>query len=240
MTTPRTFAKWTLCCSALILAVAVVAQSTQETSSRIRRYVIVHGDSMSGSWDSSDPVPLNDLRKRFGDDFAWFRQNGQEYGVIDEAVMAELDKAMEPQKSVNRMQSDVNKEQSRVNGLQSNINAHQSSVNALQSEVNRRQDLANQIQNAVSRGDNAALVQRLEAELRQLREGSPEANQQNVNQRQSQVNQEQAGVNAEQQKVNAMQHKVNDEQHRVSAEFTRRMQEILDSAVKHGAVQQLK
>lgn len=220
-------------------AATATSSNTQTSSGAVRRYIVVHGDSTSGSWDS-DFVSPGELRARFGDNFAWFRQNGQDYVVTDAAVMAELDKAMEPQKNVNRMQAGVNAEQSRVNGLQSKVNAHQGDVNALQNEVNRRQDLVNQIQASVNREDNAALIQKLETELKELRAGKPEANQSGVNRKQSEVNQEQAGVNAEQSKVNAMQAKVNDEQHRVSAEFSRRAQEIFDSAVRSGAAKPVK
>jgi predicted HicB family RNase H-like nuclease len=224
----------------LLFSAAVPAQAPTET---IRHYVIVNGDSMSGSWDSNDGIDgggLDALRARFGRHFAWFRQGGHEYVVTDAAVLAELDKAMEPQKNVNRMQAEVNRQQSRVNGLQARVNAHQADVNALQGEVNRRQQLVNQIQAAVDRGDNGDLVQKLEAQLRELRANRPEANQANVNRMQSQVNQEQAGVNAEQAKVNAMQQPVNDEQRRVSAEFSRRVQEIFHSALQRAAAQQVK
>jgi predicted nucleic acid-binding Zn-ribbon protein len=223
-----------------IISLLSIAAATQTTSDTIRYYVIVNGDSMSGSWDSRDDVPINELRARFGEHFAWFRQGGHEYAVIDAAVLAELDKAMEPQKNVNRMQAEVNRLQAQVNGLQAKVNAHQNDVNALQGEVNRRQQLVNQIQAAVDRGDNGDLVQKLEAELQELRTKQPEANQANVNRMQSQVNQEQAEVNAQQAKVNAAQRPVNEEQHRVSAEFSRRVQEIFHSALQHGAAQQLK
>ena len=223
-----------------IILLLSVAAAMQAQTATIRRYIIVNGDSMSGSWDSKDPVDTNALRARFGEHFAWFQQGDQGYVVTDAAVLADLDKAMEPQKNVNRMQAGVNKEQSRVNGLQAKVNAHQGEVNALQHEVNRRQELANQVQAAVNGGDNADLVRKLEAELQQLRTSQPEANQANVNRMQSQVNQEQASVNAEQAKVNAMQQPVNEEQRRVSAEFARRVQEILGSALQRGAVQQLK
>ena len=235
----RTGAMKKLAWAGLILLLSAVAV-TQSTTGTIRRYLIVNGDSMSGSWDSKDPVDGNDLRARFGAHFAWFQQDDHEYVVTDAGVLADLDKAMEPQKNVNRMQAGVNREQARVNGLQAKVNAHQGDVNALQNEVNRRQELVNQIQAAVDRGDNGELVRKLEAELQELRSNKPEANQASVNRMQAQVNQEQAGVNAEQAKVNAAQQKVNEEQHRVSAEFSRRVQEIFDSAVQRGAVQSLK
>jgi beta-lactamase regulating signal transducer with metallopeptidase domain len=210
----------------------------QTATSAIRRYVIVHGNSTSGSWDSDNP-DLERLREQFGENFAWFRHDGHEYVVTDAAVMAELEKAMEPQKNVSRMQARVNGEQARVNGLQSKVNAHQAGVNALQGEVNRRQDLANQMQNVVNHGGDAALLQKLEAQLRELRTSNVDTNQADVNRRQSQVNAEQADVNAEQAKVNVLQSKVNDEQHRVSAEFNQRVQEIFNSALQHGSVRQL-
>ena len=223
-----------------ILPLLCLVAATQTTNDPIRYYVIVNGDSTSGSWDSREVPAVNELRARFGEHFAWFRQGSHEYVVTDAAVLADLDKAMEPQKTVNRMQAEVNRQQSRVNGLQAKVNAHQNDVNALQSEVNRRQQLVNQIQAAVDRGDNADLVQKLEAELQELRTKQPEANQANVNRMQSQVNQEQGGVNGEQAKVNVAQQAVNEEQHRVSAEFSRRVQEIFHSALQHGAAQQRK
>jgi beta-lactamase regulating signal transducer with metallopeptidase domain len=223
----------------------VAAVSTQEpataqpSSGTIRHYIVVQGDSMSGSWDS-DSEDANGLRQRYGDNFAWFRQNEHEFLVTDATVMAQLTEAMQPQRDVDRMQADVNKEQSQVNGLQGNVNAHQKDVNALQDEVNQRQNLVNELQASVNRGDNATLMQKLEAELKVLRAGKPEAYQNLVNQKQSEVNREQADVNAEQSKVNAMQQKVNEEQHRVSAEFNRQMQEILDSAVRSGAAKEIR
>ncbi len=213
--------------------------ATQAPAGGIRQYIIVSGNSMSGSWNS-DEVHESELRARFGDKFAWFRENGREYIVTDSAVLSDLDKAMEPQKDVNRKQADVNSAQARVNELQAKVNAHQGNVNAQQKEVNRRQDIANQVQTAVDRGGNAALIEKLEAELRELRANKPEANQTSVNRMQSQVNEEQAQVNAGQAKVNLMQQKVNAEQHRVSAEFSRRVQEILGSALQRGAATEVK
>ena len=205
----------------------------------IRRYVIANGDTLSGSWDSDDSPNAQELRARYGEHFAWFREGSREYVITDAGVMAELDKAMEPQKKVNAMQADVNHEQSRVNALQAKVNAHQQDVNAAQHEVNRRQDIANQVQSAVSNGSNAALIDKLETELRELKT-KPDVNQSSVNQMQSQVNEEQHGVNAEQAKVNEMQHPVNDEQHRVSAEFAGRVREIFGEAIEHGTARQIK
>lgn len=221
---------------------ATVAEPTspRATSGAIRRYIIANGDSMSGSWDSEDPVNDSSLRERFGDHFAWFRQNGKDYVITDAATLAELDKAMEPQKNVNRMQADVNGDQSRVNDLQAKVNAHQGDVNAVQNEVNHRQALANQVQDAVDRGGNADLIQKLEAEIQTLRASKPDVSQESVNRMQAQVNQEQAGVNAEQAKVNEKQHKVNDEQHRASAIIRDRLQVVFEKALQNGTAKEMK
>lgn len=192
---------------AVLLCLLTSIASASAAEGVIRRYMIVNGDSMSGSWDESASPSNEELRARYGDRFAWFREDGLDYIVTDSAVMNELDRAMEPQKGVNRMQAGVNREQKRVNEMQSGVNAHQHDVNALQRQVN---------------------------------EHEPGTDQESVNRKQSQVNAEQAGVNAEQAKVNAMQEKVNVEQHRVSAEFSRRMQEILGSALTKGAATRLR
>lgn len=194
--------------AALIWPLTSVAAATRHAGSAdaadgvIRRYLIVHGDTMSGSWDES-----RDLRHQFGDRFAWFRKDGQEYVVTDSAVMDELDRAMEPQKHVNVRQSGVNREQQRVNEMQAPVNAHQHDVNAMQTQVNEHQSSVDQKM---------------------------------VNRKQSDVNAEQADVNAEQAKVNAIQEKVNEEQSRVSAEFNRRVQEILNSALRSGVATRLR
>jgi hypothetical protein len=217
---------------------AKAATSQPVTPRDMRYYVIANGDDVSGSWDSENSPNTQEMRSRYGEHFAWFREGGREYVITDPVVMAELEKAMEPQKKVNLMQADVNREESRVNDLQAKVNAHQKDVNAAQQEVNARQNIANQVQSAVSNGSNAAVIDKLEAGLRELR-AKPEVNQSSVNQMQSQVNEEQHGVNDEQVKVNAMQRPVNDEQRRVSAEFAGRVREIFGAAIEQGTARQI-
>jgi hypothetical protein len=189
-----------------IAAVTTHTGGAKATEGVIGRYIIVNGESMSGSWEQNDSSS-NELRHQFRDRFAWFRKDGHEYVVTDSPVMHELDRAMEPQKNVNRMQSGVNREQQRVNEMQAHVNAHQSDVNAMQTRVNEHQSGIDQ---------------------------------EMVNRKQSDVNAEQADVNAEQAKVNAKQEKVNEEQRRVSAEFSRRVQEILNSALQSGVATKLR
>jgi hypothetical protein len=222
-------------------AQAAPAQASTPAQSRtIRTYVIVTGnDTTTGSWNSSDPVDREELRARFGRNFAWFRQGGNEYAITDAGVLAELQQAMEPQKEVNRMQSEVNAQQAVVNDKQAKVNSQQGEVNALQGEVNKRQDLVNRIQAAASKEDTQALIQKLQEALVELQAGKGAADQKTVNQRQTLVNLQQSLVNLEQQKVNDQQHKVNEQQRRVSGEFNRRIEEILDSAVRRHLAQRL-
>ena len=172
--------------AAFIWPLTYVAAATRHDGSAeaangvISRYLIVHGDSMSGSWDQS-----KELRHQFGDRFAWFRKDGYEYVVTDSHVMDELDRAMEPQKNVNRMQSGVNREQQRVNEMQAHVNAHQHDVNAMQTQVNEHQS-----------GVDQEMVSRKQSD---------------VNAEQADVNAEQAKVNAMQEKVNDEQHRVSAE-----------------------------
>jgi hypothetical protein len=218
---------------------APVQAAAPRQSGTIRRYMIFSGDSTSGSWDSSDPVDQEDLRARFGRNFAWFRQAGNAYVVTDAGVLAALQEAMEPQKEVNRMQSEVNVRQAAVGVLQADVNSQQSEVNVLQREVNLRQDLVNRIQASASKEDTDALIQKLEAAIRELRAAKADADQEAVNRRQAQVNQAQARVNQEQGKVNELRHNVNDEQRRASAVYKQRIEAILDSAVRRNLAQQL-
>jgi hypothetical protein len=217
---------------------APAPQETTTSSGRIRSYMIAQGnDTTTGSWDSHDEVEFGSLRARFGPNFAWFQRDSDKYVITDGGVLAEIEKALQPQKGVNRMQSEVNAEQSKVNAMQSKVNSLQGNVNRLQHVVNRRQDIVNRMQAAVS-GNSADALKEAEAALRELQKDAG-VTQQSVNRAQSDVNAEQAKVNAEQHKVNEMQHKVNEAQHGVSAEFNRRIQEILESAIQRKLVQRL-
>jgi Skp family chaperone for outer membrane proteins len=174
--------------AAILWPLTLLAATTHDGGANehgIRRYVIVQGESISGSWDDSDSTSTQVLRSRFGDRFAWFRKDGHEYAVTDSRVMNELDRAMEPQKNVNRMQAGVNREQGRVNEMQSVVNAHQHDVNAMQAQVNANQSNAGQER-----------VNRKQAD---------------VNAEQAGVNAEQAKVNAMQEKVNEEQRRVSAE-----------------------------
>ena len=171
--------------AAILWPLTSVAASANGTEHVIRRYVIVHGESTSGSWIDGDAPFADELRSRFGQRFAWFVKYGHEYVVTASAVMNDLDRAMEPQNNVNRMQAGVNREQERVNEMQAGVNAHQHDVNAMQSQVNEDQSGADQER-----------VNRKQAD---------------VNAEQADVNAEQAKVNAAQEKVNAEQRRVSAE-----------------------------
>lgn len=219
-------------------APAATAQAAGPAKDRgIRRYMIVSGSSMSGSWDSGDRMDEEGLREKFGPNFAWFRQSGNDYVLTDAGVLAELQEAMGPQKEVNRMQSGVNAQQAVVNQHQAEVNRAQSGVNEIQAAANRRQHLIDELQAA--KGDEE-LIRKLEAMLAELRAKKGEANDQEAaNRAQGKVNEMQGRVNEEQGKVNEQQQKVNEEQRRVSAKVDGRIEEILDSAVRRHLVQQL-
>jgi hypothetical protein len=210
----------------------------QKTAARFRRYMIFSGDSVSGSWDSRDRMDEQGLRARFGPNFAWFRQAGYEYVVTDPGVLAELERAMEPQKEVNRMQDEVNNLQSVVNLHQSDVNQAQGEVNSQQAKVNRRQEIINQLQSAKKDDELIRTMSAALAEL-QARKGGA-IDQETVNREQAKVNEMQAQVNEEQHRVNQQQNKVNENQKRVSAEYSGRIDEILDSALRRHLAEQLK
>jgi hypothetical protein len=204
---------------ALIVSLAAAPQASHlpRDTARVTRYLIVSGDSSSGSWDSRDEPRIEEWRSRYGSHFAWFRQDGRDYIVNDDRRLAELQHAMAPQLEVNRRQEEVNRHQEDVNRLQEGVNSHQEGVNRAQAEGNRQQDLVN-------RG-NAA--------------------QSHVNQIQSDVNAKQQGVNAEQDKVNQRQALVNKEQEavnqmqaRATVEIEKALQTVFDSARKQGLAQE--
>lgn len=204
----------------------------------IRRYLIVSGDSSSGSWDSSDGINEAELREKYGPRFAWFLSRGHDYVVTDAGVLEELRQAMAPQNEVNRLQEEVNKQQDVVNQHQEKVNAAQNEVNKMQDGANRRQELINQMQAA--KGDED-LLRKLELAVSELRAHKGETHDQDsINREQSKVNAMQQGVNEEQGKVNEQQHKVNEEQQRVSAKYKGRVEAILESALQRHVAQEMK
>jgi hypothetical protein len=185
---------------------------TRDTA-RVTRYLIVSGDSSSGSWDSRDEPRFKEWRSKYGSRYAWFRQDGRNYIVNDDHTLAELQDAIAPQLEVNHQQDEVNRHQAYVNRVQEGVNSHQADVNRAQAEANRQQNLVNQGSGVQS----------------------------HVNQIQSEVNGRQRGVNAEQDKVNQRQAIVNKEQDavnqmqtRASAEIDKALQGVFDSARRKG------
>ena len=198
----------------LLLGAAVGLAAAPAHAAKVTRYLIVSGDSSSGSWDSHEQPRLEEWRAKYGSHFAWFRQDGRDYIVTDSRVLAQVEAAMAPQREVNRQQSEVNRHQSEVNRPQDGVNSHQADVNRAQAEVNRQQNLANR----------------------------REVEQSRVNQLQSEVNGKQHAVNAEQDKVNQRQATVNKEQGEVnqnqtlaSAEIDKALQAIFDTARAEGS-----
>src|SRR5579864_2095641 len=118
-------------------------QTSAHDAARVTRYLIVSGDSSSGSWDSRDEPRFREWRSKYGSHYAWFRQDGRDYIVADAQTLAELQQAMAPQLEVNRRQREVNRHQGEVTRLQEGVNTQQADVNRAQAEVNRQQGLVN-------------------------------------------------------------------------------------------------
>jgi len=193
-------------------------QTPAHDTAKVTRYLIVSGDSSSGSWDSRDEPRFREWRSKYGSHYAWFRQDGRDYIVTDEQTLAELQHAMAPQLEVNRREGEVNRHQAEVTRLQEGVNPQQADVNRAQAEVNRQQGLVNR-----GAGD-----------------------QDRVNQVQEEVNGRQHAVNAEQDKVNQRQAVVNKEQGevnrmqtRASAEIDKALQAVFDSARRRGTAHEV-
>jgi hypothetical protein len=196
------------------------ASEEAQAPAEINRYLIVDGDSMSGSWDSRDEQRINAWRTRYGSKFAWFRRSGHDYIVTDDKTLAEIREAMSPQKEVSAKQAEVNRAQAEVNRHQAKVNGYQDEVNRAQAQVNARQRTVGQ----------------------SSREGATDTSAQlRVNEMQSEVNARQNLVNAEQHDVNAEQHVINDQQEivsqiqkRVSKEIQRSLARIFEAGFRTG------
>jgi hypothetical protein len=216
---------------------AVQTRTASRAGDSIRRYMIVSGDSMTGSWDSDYPSQYTELRKKYGPKFVWFSKGGNDYVVTDAGVLEELHEAMAPQNEVNRMQGEVNRLQDTVNQHQADVNRAQGEVNAIQDRANRRQNLINELQNAQGNDD---LIRKLEDALAQLRPNRSEVgDQESANREQGKVNAMQERVNQEQSKVNEQQGKVNRAQEKVSEQLQGRVEAILESALRRHVARQI-
>jgi beta-lactamase regulating signal transducer with metallopeptidase domain len=193
----------------------------ERDNAREGRYLIVDGNSMSGSWDSRDEPRLAKWRSRYGGQFAWFRREGRDYIVTDQTVLDQLRDAMSPQKEVNAKQATVNL-------MQADVNRHQDKVNHLQAEVNDAQAIVNKEQEKVNHLDSDSN----EAQSRVNRMQSE------VNARQSEVNSVQDGVNREQAVVNGQQAVVNRMQERASQVIERSIHLIFDDVMSMGLAQE--
>jgi len=220
---PSTAMILTVAGSAILFGFAGSAFSQQSQGSsapaKVTRYLIVSGDSSSGSWDSRDEGRLTKWRAEFGSEFAWFRQDGRDYLVTDDRTLAELQEAMAPQREVNGEQAEVNQHQEEVNRQQEQVNSHQENVNRAQEEVNRQQNRVNE-----GAGDQDR-VNRLQSGVN--------GKQQTVNSEQEKVNQKQAVVNTEQDKVNRMQA-------RASVKVEHALQIVFDSARRRGVAREVR
>ena len=187
-------------------------------------YLIVDGESMSGSWNSRDEPRLAQWRSRYGNRFAWFRRNGHDYIVTDETLLAQFREAMGPQKEVNAKQAAVNLKQADVNRHQDKVNRRQAEVNDAQAVVNKEQEKVNHLvrEGATDEGPQSR-VNRMQAE---------------VNAQQSEVNRLQDGVNREQAVVNGQQADVNRLQARASQIIDQSIRRIFDEVVSKGLAQE--
>jgi hypothetical protein len=212
---------WILASFAVVplATLAIRAESPRPEAGRISRYLIVSGDSSSGSWDSRDESRFRLWRSQYGSRFAWFRQDGRDYIVTDESTLGRIHDAMAPQLEVNRQQGEVNRHQSEVNRMQGEVNAHQREVNRAQADVNRQQSLVNR-----GAGEQSAV----------------NALQTDVNAKQHEVNAEQQKVNREQDRVNREQAVVNGAQARASAQIETALQTVFDSARLQGLAHEVR
>lgn len=188
------------------------ASEQAQAPAEINRYLIVDGDSMSGSWDSRDEQRMSAWRARYGSKFAWFRRSGHDYIVTDDKTLAEIREAMSPQKEVNAKQAEVNRAQAEVNRHQAKVNRYQDEVNRAQAQVNER-----------LKGATDASAQSQVNEM-----------QSEVNARQNVVNARQHDVNAEQHVINGQQEIVSRIQERVSKEIQRSLARIFEEVFRTG------
>ena len=209
-------------CTLLVLSagLAVIGNGIAAPQEAVTRYLIVSGDSTSGSWDSRDEPFIKQQRSEYGRHFVWFRQAGHDYVGTGDRLLAEIEDAMAPQRDVNRQQNDVNRHQSEVNRQQNVVNAHQRDVNRDQAEVNRRQS-------EVNHGGGA---------------GQDEVNrtQHEVNAKQNDVNAEQRKVNDEQSIVNKEQNVVNRAQQEANVLIKGALDLIFQSALANGSVHEVR
>jgi hypothetical protein len=204
----------------LLAGLAGIGGGIAAPQGAVTRYLIVSGDSISGSWDFRDEHLIERLRSQYGNHFVWFRQAAHDYVGSGDSLLVDIEAAMAPQREVNRQQNDVNRHQNEVNRQQNDVNLHQRDVNRDQAEVNRRQSEVNHVGGV----------------------GQDEVNriQHDVNAKQNDVNAEQRKMNDQQSVVNKEQNVVNQAQREANVQIKEALDLIFDSALARGLVHEVK
>jgi hypothetical protein len=95
----------------LLAGLAGIGGGIAAPQGAVTRYLIVSGDSISGSWDFRDEHLIERLRSQYGNHFVWFRQAAHDYVGSGDSLLVDIEAAMAPQREVNRQQNDVNRHQ---------------------------------------------------------------------------------------------------------------------------------
>lgn len=97
------------------------------------------GDNAWMSGDSGDMRRIKTLRAKAGGPILWFRRDGQEYVVRDEATLARAREILEPQRELGRRQGELGARQGELGADQGKLGEKQGQLGAQQGQLGAKQ-----------------------------------------------------------------------------------------------------
>jgi bla regulator protein BlaR1 len=207
-----------LAAAALAAAVLVPAFAHDHHTIRFSRdeskttddFVLAIGDSKTINVSNMDLDDVEAMHDRIGGDYLWFRHGGKSYVIRDRAIIRAAIDAWEPQTEIGRQQAALGAKQAALGTQQARLGNAQARLGERQAKLSRRQ----------SRG--GADDQMLEAEQRKL------------DREQDDLSRQQDELGRKQDVLGAEQDKLGEQQDRLSQEAEKKMQRLIDEALRRG------
>lgn len=167
--------------------------------------LLKNGDmTFSGSFDDGAWARVKRIHEEHPGRIFWFRLEGKDYYVEDQATWREVVAMLEPQRVLGARQSDLGAEQSDLGARQSELGLEQSKLGARQSRLSAEMSsLSRQMAAAGSRSERRDIKNRIEELQRQATKlGRDQAE---LGRRQSELGEQQARLGEKQAELGALQ-----------------------------------
>ncbi|HEY6391081.1 MAG TPA: M56 family metallopeptidase [Bryobacteraceae bacterium] len=196
-------------------------------------YVIVSRENTTMSGSTDDLRRAHGLRRKAGEEYIWFRQDGKGYIVRDPGTVKAAIKLFQPQQDLGRQQGELGEQQGKLGEQQSKLGERQSSIRTTLPDLTR--DIERLKQKMRSAGTQAELGE-LQAMLGDLQAKIGEQ-QSKIGEQQAKIGEEQAKLGEQQAKLGERQAALGELQAKRAEEAYRKLKALLEEVVKKGLVE---